>query len=191
MVKLDTYLDKFTNVNGTLYFTADDGGHGYELWKSDGTSTGTVMVKDIYPGFILAASDPRSLTPVNGTLYFVANDGTHGYELWKSDGTAGGTVMVKDMQVNPSDPMVGTLISINNTLMFFTIEPMTFHLKEIWMSDGSAAGTVLGASMPADEILDTYTELDGKLLYSTIKTTDNTLRVYLYDGTTNTVLVSP
>src|SRR5687767_9483847 len=38
------------NVNGTIYFEANDGVHGIELWKSDGTSVGTVMVKDINPG---------------------------------------------------------------------------------------------------------------------------------------------
>jgi ELWxxDGT repeat protein len=42
--------DDLTNVNGTLYFEADDGTHGIELWKSDGTAAGTVMVEDIDPG---------------------------------------------------------------------------------------------------------------------------------------------
>ena len=39
-----------TGVGGTLFFTADDGTHGRELWKSDGTEAGTVLVKDIDPG---------------------------------------------------------------------------------------------------------------------------------------------
>ena len=40
----------FTVVDGTLFFSANDGTHGRELWKSDGTSAGTIMVKDISPG---------------------------------------------------------------------------------------------------------------------------------------------
>jgi len=38
-----------TNVNGTLFFVVNDGVHGYELWKSNGTEGGTVLVKEIYP----------------------------------------------------------------------------------------------------------------------------------------------
>ena len=37
-------------MNGTLFFIADDGADGMELWKSDGTAAGTVLVKDISPG---------------------------------------------------------------------------------------------------------------------------------------------
>ncbi len=44
-----------TNVNGTLYFRASDGSTGLELWKSDGTSTGTVLVKDIRPELAMPA----------------------------------------------------------------------------------------------------------------------------------------
>jgi ELWxxDGT repeat protein len=39
-----------TNVNGRLFFSALDGTNGRELWTSDGTDAGTVMVKDIRAG---------------------------------------------------------------------------------------------------------------------------------------------
>ncbi len=62
-----------TNVNGTLYFSAFDGTTGEELWKSDGSSAGTVLMRDINQGGNAFLSH---LTNVNGTLYFRANDGT-------------------------------------------------------------------------------------------------------------------
>jgi ELWxxDGT repeat protein len=71
-----------TDVNGTLFFRAEDGVgvHGVELWKSDGTADGTLLVKDINLWTI--SSEPETLTDVNGTLFFGARDGVHGSELW-------------------------------------------------------------------------------------------------------------
>ena len=65
--QLSHYL---TAVGNTLYFQADDGTNGYELWKSDGTASGTVMVKDINSGS--GSSYPSYLTAVGNTLYFQA-----------------------------------------------------------------------------------------------------------------------
>jgi ELWxxDGT repeat protein len=82
-----------TIVNGTLFFRAYDPVHGIELWKSDGTTTGTALVADIAPG---AASsdpfwlghrpvrDPPGMAGAGGTLFLTADDGVHGYELWKT-----------------------------------------------------------------------------------------------------------
>jgi ELWxxDGT repeat protein len=90
---------ELTNVGGTLFFTADDGVHGWELWKSNGTTADTVLVKDIKPsgGSLPLGSLPLELTNVGGTLFLVADDDVHGVELWKSNGTPAGTVLVRDI----------------------------------------------------------------------------------------------
>ncbi len=90
-----------TAVGNTLFFQAYDGVNGSELWKSDGTAAGTVLV-DILPGSYTSSSNPGGLTAVGNTLYFRANDRVNGRELWKSDGTAAGTVLVKDIRPGSS-----------------------------------------------------------------------------------------
>ncbi len=116
--KGDSNPSHLTDVNGTLFFSANDGGSGTELWKSDGTAAGTVMVADINPGN--KDSNPSYLTNVNGTLFFGATDGAsnHGTELWKSDGTAAGTVMVADINPGNQDGNPSYLTNVNGTLFF-------------------------------------------------------------------------
>jgi ELWxxDGT repeat protein len=82
-----SYPDNLANVSGTLFFTANYTTGSDQLWKTNGTSAGTVLVKDL-------SSDVGDFTNVNGTLFFVKDIAPYGLELWKSDGTAGGTVKV-------------------------------------------------------------------------------------------------
>jgi ELWxxDGT repeat protein len=124
-----------------FYFSANDGVTGAELWKSDGTADGTVLVKDINPG--PGRSLPIQLTDVNGTLFFNADDEVTGRELWMSDGTVEGTVLVKDIfpgQAAPSSH-VADLTDVNGTLFFSAVDATGFD--ELWKSDGTAEGTVL------------------------------------------------
>ncbi|OYD92880.1 hypothetical protein CDG76_19380 [Nostoc sp. 'Peltigera membranacea cyanobiont' 210A] len=127
-----------TNVNGTLYFRANDGSGGFELWKSDGTEAGTVRVKDIFSGTV--SSTPQYLTNFNGTLYFNANDGSNGTELWKSDGTEAGTVRVKDIFSGTGSSFPQYLTNVNGTLYFIAYD--SSNGTELWKSDGTEAGTV-------------------------------------------------
>jgi ELWxxDGT repeat protein len=69
-------------IGNIVYFTTYTGVNGQELWRSDGTAAGTVLVKDIWPGSGSSFFYP-SLTNVNGVLYFGANNGVHGQELWR------------------------------------------------------------------------------------------------------------
>ncbi len=73
-------------VNNTLYFNADNGANGRELWKSDGTNAGTVLVADLNPA---GSSTPVPLVGINGVLYFTADNGSAGRELWKYDPNSG------------------------------------------------------------------------------------------------------
>jgi ELWxxDGT repeat protein len=130
----------FVDVDGAALFTANDGSRGVELWKSDGTGTGTVLVKDIRLGS--ASSGAQYLTNVNGTLFFGANDGSNGEELWKSDGTSSGTVLVKDIQPGPASQFGPVqLTNVSGTLFFLGNDGSTGY--ELWKSDGTTAGTVL------------------------------------------------
>jgi ELWxxDGT repeat protein len=131
--------NNLTNVNGTLFFTANDGVNARELWKSDGTAAGTVLVKDIYVGS--TSSSPNNLTNVNGTLFFSARSFINEEELWKSDGTAAGTTLVKDINPGNNSSSPGNLTNVNGTL-FFSANDGT-NGTELWKSDGTAAGTTL------------------------------------------------
>jgi ELWxxDGT repeat protein len=130
-------------VGDTLFFVADDGFHGEELWRSDGSAAGTKLVKDIYPGNINPGGDtlPLFLTNVAGTLYFRACNPTRGCELWRSDGTAAGTRLVKDINPGAGSSKPFHLASVGGTL-YFGADDGT-HGHELWRSDGTAAGTKL------------------------------------------------
>jgi ELWxxDGT repeat protein len=133
-------------MRGKLYFTAYDSVHGWELWRSDGTPAGTVLLKDIYLGPESAfdyGTDveyrPSFLGPVvGGNLFFTADDGIHGLELWRTDGTAAGTVLVKELTPGLASSHLYRLSSAMGLLFFVSEADDDFSL---WRSDGTAAGT--------------------------------------------------
>lgn len=77
----DSNPTQLANINGTLFFAADDG-NGNDLWKTDGTADETVKVKD----FPFTNQSLSSVTRLGDILIFVTSDGLSGTELWRSDG---------------------------------------------------------------------------------------------------------
>src|SRR4051812_47309167 len=76
-------------VASRLYFVADDGTHGYQLWVSDGSDAATRMLTSGTPWGYRSGPQPELIgTDVSGTFIFV-----HGGQLWRSDGTVSGTFM--------------------------------------------------------------------------------------------------
>jgi ELWxxDGT repeat protein len=126
-----------TRVGDVVFFNACSGPAAFndcELWKSDGTEAGTVLVKDIRPG--PASSLISNLVDVNGVLFFsavVQEPSGLARRLWKSDGTAGGTIQVG----NASSP--GTMAAWNGKLYFQAVDAASG--AELWTSDGTPDGT--------------------------------------------------
>ncbi len=137
--------------NGRVYFLADDGAHGFELWRTDGTPDGTYMLKDINPSgnaFLekIAESSIYFFSPgfavLNNVLYFAADDGAHGVELWRSDGTASGTILVKDINVHGGNGSFPNGLTAIGSTVYFGADDGTCGM-ELWKTDGTAAGTTL------------------------------------------------
>jgi len=152
-----------------VLFGADDGGHGHELWVSDGTAGGTHMIQDTRPGAGSSLNDIYQSTVVRGRLFYNADDGVHGQELWVSDGTDAGTHMVKD--VNPgaasSQGTYLTAKAVRNQLFFLADDGV--HGYELWVTDGTDAGTHLVKDIlpgPAGALISQLAPLGNLLLFS-------------------------
>ena len=132
---------------GQLYFMANDGVTGFELWRSDGTPAGTVLFKDInaVPNAAEVDSFPFQMTVVGANLYFVATVSGQGAELWKSNGTAAGTQMVKEINPGEEGAVIRQLTAVGSGVYFSAYTPATGY--ELWKSDGSSAGTQLVKDM--------------------------------------------
>lgn len=135
--------NRFFEYNGRALFRANDGVTGNELWITDGTAAGTMLLKDINddPSFRAGNSNPDQFIEYNGLVYFRAQSPGSGTELWVTDGTEAGTQQVAEIQPgddngNPFDFIV------YRGLLYFTANDGTTG-SELWSSDGTAAGTQL------------------------------------------------
>ena len=112
-----------------VFEATNDGKNGIELWKSDGTSAGTRMVKDLFPGKDahgrpnssvygkLNRHVPAPYAVLDGRIYFPANDGKKGLELWSFDNGATAQPIGRgcgepEPRMSADDPILGTTITV-------------------------------------------------------------------------------
>jgi ELWxxDGT repeat protein len=123
-------------IGDLLYFVADDGTHGGELWVSDGSARGTRLVSDIRPGS--EGSDPRDLTAAGDRLFFTAEKEGDRRQLWVAGEAGEGARRLSDFVFDGAVPRLATL----GRQVFFTAGDEA-HGHELWVSDGTAEGTRL------------------------------------------------
>lgn len=150
-------ISPITSYQNNLYFAADDGSIGGELWKLNSSFTFS-LVKDINAGSASSLNTSLSYNDninilhsviSDNVLYFTASNTTTGLDVWKTNGTAAGTTIVKDF------PTPSYLLNeLNGTVYIATnyVESLEwdFNVSELWKSNGTAVGTTLVKKISID-----------------------------------------
>lgn len=126
-------------LGGALVFSAEDGVHGNELWRSDGSVVGTRLLADLWPG--AASGNPRAPAAFGDRVLFAADAPTSGAELWQSDGTTAGTVLLADLRPGPAGSDPRDLVA-TPTVAYFSADDGVAG-RELFVFDGAGTRRVL------------------------------------------------
>jgi trimeric autotransporter adhesin len=176
------YPNTFAIGSNISYFAADDGIHGREIWRSDGTAAGTYLFRDVNPGE--AGSNPYEISFVNNKLFFAASDAAHGEELWVSDGTDAGTIRLTDVAPGPIGGGPNQLVKIGSSV-FFMANAGGYHSPQLWKTDGTTQGTQLVYDFRSNGSFDNIyqcTKANG-LLFFTATNFNANAKLWRSDGT--------
>ncbi|HVX28793.1 MAG TPA: ELWxxDGT repeat protein, partial [Parafilimonas sp.] len=176
------YNSPFAVLNNVAYFAANDGINGNEVWRSDGTSAGTYMLKNI--DGTAKSSSPSKFVTSGKYVYFIGSDSIHGAELWRTNGMPAGTVLVKDLMPGTGNSGLGYFTDINGTLFFSATTPSAGN--ELMKSNGTGAGTVVVKDVvPGNgySSVNAICNVNGKAVYYYATGIDSLSGLYASDGT--------
>ena len=124
-----------------VYFGALDGTGKTDLWRTDGSTTGTVKFK-IFP---YTSTDPQTITffaADENLMYFRASNNS-GYGVWRTDGTEAGTFLISqatNFNYYVSEKKEETLLY--NGKFYFQQKLLPSVISLPFATDGTVAGTV-------------------------------------------------
>lgn len=128
-------------IGNSLMLSGSSDNHGWELWKTDGTAAGTVLVKDIYPG-AGSGYDRWKGFVINNKFIFFAYNGSGsppGYRLFYSDGTTSGTDFFPQGVTDQFFLLQNVCYA--NGRVYFPLNTSAGY-PAIWQTDGSIKNTL-------------------------------------------------
>ncbi len=187
------FISSPVELDGILYFFSDDGIHGAELWRTDGTTAGTRMIRDLCPGVCSSyLAVKQSLTPFQHKVYWYGSDGAH-QGLMASDGTPQGTGPVLD-PTSPAASHFLTPLGEAGGRLLLSGETSGGSQGELWATDGTADGTVRLRIFrtSAESPLTLVGKVGGLLIFRTgselVPQQDEPLWLWATDGTADGTL---
>lgn len=155
-----SYPNELFSWNGALYFQANDGVNGYELWKHDGTSA--FMLANINTSMSANNSSlPRFFTPFGNFLYFQASTSSAGVELWKTDGA--NTSIAANINTGGSSSSPEYFAVYNDTLYF---RATAGSGTELYRFDGAQATLAADVNPVGDSHPKNLTVFQNKLYFA-------------------------
>lgn len=174
----------FGEFKNKLYFAADDGQVGTELWTTDGTSSGTQLLANL--ALALDHSNPHKFFEYDEKLLFVANDYYFGHELYSTDGTTSGTLRITDILPGWGDTLIDEFTLFKDKVYFVAYE--LTHGREPWITDGTESGTYMlkdiRPGLTFNYHKSEFTEYEDKLYFTAIDDTHGQ-EIWVTDGTEN------
>ncbi|MFY8105336.1 MAG: hypothetical protein ACOVKO_00370 [Elstera sp.] len=164
-----------------IFFAANDGVGGFELWSTLGTPGSEIAVGDINvgPAGQFTAGVKPQWAAANGLLYYTATTAASGTELWRSDGTKNGTFLLSDLTPGAASSTISNLTEFNGSL-YFTLSEGADHY--LYKSDGRAADTIRLGKVATGAAPKSFT-VAGDNLYFVSQTATDGIEIRRTDGT--------
>jgi ELWxxDGT repeat protein len=176
------------STDDIVFFQAGSNAEGVELWKTDGTTSGTSLVKDIESG--AGDSTPTKLASLkfassfSNLFFFSATTTADGTELWKTDGTSAGTAVVTDLEAGAGSSTLNSLAAVSSGYLVAAgngttgIEPYFLDATGTSLTNLADISSGIGDSSPTKLI-----KLGSKTLFFATDSSTYGNELYATDGT--------